>query len=82
MTETETITDMLEARGIGPGDAAARAGVGRVSLWRWTNGVAIPRIPQAKALARVLQRRGERLDDLTQRIIDASRRARAPATIN
>lgn len=53
-TKTKTLNDLLLDRGLGPQEAAARAGVGRSSLWRWATGTAWPRNDQLAALAKAL----------------------------
>jgi len=75
MDLTETLETRLAAKGIALGEAARRAGVGRVTLWRWINGHSVPRNPQARALARVLKRRDETLDEVTLWVLSASRLA-------
>jgi len=75
MEHTETLSGRLAARGLAIGATAQRAGVDRITLWRWIHGRSVPRPPQARALARVLQRKGETLDELTLWILSASQRA-------
>jgi len=72
-----TISERLAARGLGIGEAAQAAGIGRATLWRWIQGRTIPRPPQARALAKILRNRGERLDELTLWIISTTRLAAA-----
>ena len=74
---TETIESMISARGLTWSAASEKSGVARSSLWRWNNGGSTPRHAQALALARILKRRGEKLETVVARVIAASRRAGA-----
>ena len=51
----KTIDDHLRLQGLNSRSAADRAGLSRVSLWRWTTGRSIPRNEQLGSLATLLQ---------------------------